>query len=314
MASKGSTASTTVLRSAKRRKRGSGGIVAVRDGVWRVDLEIKRDPVTGLRRRVSRTIRGTRSDAETALAKLKVADHEKRLPPKGTSARSVAAVFQAYEQAVDVGLVELAPSTRITIRSAMRTMSATVLPDGNDFGSVRLSKLTWQDIEFMYAGMKAAGHGADWVRRCATVLSRALDLARKRGLIDGNPAKDAARPRSTRTKPFAPSADELRAVLRSAARVDPEVADAATILGSTGMRKGEILGLRWSEIDLRSDEVHVGAAITDGGRGVGVLRKATKRSDWRDVPLTSGRAPRLCRVRNTRFRRWCVHSMTRSFL
>jgi integrase len=300
VASKGSTASTTVLRSAKRRKRGSGGIVAVRDGVWRVDLEIKRDPVTGLRRRVSRTIRGTRSDAETALAKLKVADHEKRLPPKGTSARSVAAVFQAYEQAVDVGLVELAPSTRITIRSAMRTMSATVLPDGNDFGSVRLSKLTWQDIEFMYAGMKAAGHGADWVRRCATVLSRALDLARKRGLIDGNPAKDAARPRSTRTKPFAPSADELRAVLRSAARVDPEVADAATILGSTGMRKGEILGLRWSEIDLRSDEVHVGAAITDGGRGVGVLRKATKRSDWRDVPLTLAAKEAFMRQRDRR--------------
>src|SRR5437588_8218648 len=48
------------------------------------------------------------------------------------------------------GLVELAPSTKVTVRSAMRTMSATVLPDGSTFGSVRLSRLTWQDIEFMY--------------------------------------------------------------------------------------------------------------------------------------------------------------------
>lgn len=269
------------------RRRGSGGVFPVREDVWRVDIEVARDPVSGKRRRVSRYVRGSREDAEVALAKLKVADHEKRLPPKGTSARSVAAVFQAYQQAIDSGLVELAPSTRMTVRSAMRTMSATVLPDGHEFGSVRLSRLTWQDIEYMYAGMKSAGHGADWVRRCATVLSRALDLARKRGLIDGNPSKDAARPRSTRTKPFAPSADELRAVLKRAVRTDPEVADAATILASTGMRKGEILGLRWSEIDLRADEIHVGAAITDGGRGVGVLRKATKRSDWRDVPLTS---------------------------
>ena len=92
----------------------------------------------------------------------------------------------------------------MTVRSAMRTMSATVLPDGHEFGSVRLSRLTWQDIEYMYAGMKSAGHGADWVRRCATVLSRALDLARKRGLIDGNPSKDAARPRSTRRKAVRP--------------------------------------------------------------------------------------------------------------
>ena len=30
----------------------------------------------------------------------------------------------------------------------------------------------------------------------------------------------------------------------------------------------------------------VAAAITDGGASVGLVRKATKRSDWRDVPLT----------------------------
>ena len=179
-------------------------------------------------------------------------------------------------------------------------MSATVLPDGHEVGSERFSRLTWQDIEYMYAGMKAAGHSAAWVRRCATVLSVSLDLARKRGVIDGNPAKDATRPRTTRTKPFAPSADEVRAVLHGAQKSDVEVADAATILASTGMRKGELLGLRWSEFDSRADEVHVGAAISDGGKGVGVVRKATKRSDWRDVPLTSGAKEALLRQRERR--------------
>jgi hypothetical protein len=33
-------------------------------------------------------------------------------------------------------------------------------------------------------------------------------------------------------------------------------------------------------------EVHVAAAIADGGAGIGLVRKSTKRSDWRDVPLT----------------------------
>ena len=50
--------------TARSRKRGSGGVFAVRDGVWRVDVEVGRDPVTGRRRRVSRTIRGTREEAE----------------------------------------------------------------------------------------------------------------------------------------------------------------------------------------------------------------------------------------------------------
>jgi hypothetical protein len=113
--------------------------------VWRIDLEISRDPVSGRRRRVSRTVVGTREDAEIALARLKVADHEKRLPSGGTSARSVRASFQLYRRAVEAGLVELAPRTKVTVRSAAKTMSSMLLADGRVLGDVRLSRLTWQD-------------------------------------------------------------------------------------------------------------------------------------------------------------------------
>jgi len=49
--------------------------------------------------------------------------------------------------------------------------------------------------------MRASGRGPEWIRRCATVITRALDLARKRGLIDANPSKDAVRPKSERQPP-----------------------------------------------------------------------------------------------------------------
>jgi integrase len=172
-----------------------------------------------------------------------VADHEGRLPAGGTKARSVQAAFQLYQQAVDVGLVELAPRTRVTVRSAANTMSLITLADGRAFGEIRLSRLTWQDIEVLYAAMRASGHGAPWIRRCATVLNRTLELARKRGLLDANPAKNAARPRLTRTEPFALSGEEIRDLLARVRRVDPELADAVTVLASTGMRLGELLGL-----------------------------------------------------------------------
>ena len=92
------------------------------------------------------------------------------------------------------------------MRSAANTVSSTRLADGRTFGELRLSHLTWQEIEALYAAMRAAGHGVAWIRRCSTVLNRTLELARKRGLLDTNPSKDAARPRLTRTKPFAPTA------------------------------------------------------------------------------------------------------------
>lgn len=290
-----STKGRTNSAARGRRKRGSGGITAVREGVWRVDVEVHRDPVTGQRRRVSRRIDGTREEAELALARLRVADHERRLPTGGTRARSVKAAFQLYEQAVESGLIELAPSTVSTLRSAAKVMSSTVLPDGRTFGDVRLSRLNWQDIEHVYNAMRASGRSTAWVRRCATVLTRALELARKRGLLDSNPAKDAARPRSSRTKPFSPPAQEVRHLLERAAKRDPELADAVTVLLSTGMRKGELLALRWVDVDLDLEEIHVAASVSDGGRGVGVVRRPTKTADWRDVPLTAAAAQALQR-------------------
>ena len=273
--------------SDRRRQRGSGGVKSVRDGVFLVDIEISRDPITGQRRRISRQIQGTREDAEVALAKLKVADSDGRMPRPGTKARTVRAALDAYVADAEAGIIELAPKTVVTSRSARNTMCATQLSDGRNFGSIRLSSLGWQDIEDMFRIMRR-GCGASWVRRAATVLSQALERARKHGLIDCNPAKDAVRPRMVRKKPHSPSMEEVTGLIAQVALVDDEIADATTILAATGMRLGEFLGLQWSEVDFVADTLHVAWAVTDGGPGVKVVRKPTKRSDWRDVPLTAG--------------------------
>ena len=283
--------------STTRRKKGSGGVKKVRDGVWRVDVEVDRDAVTGKRRRVSRTVNGTRSDAEVVAAKLKVADHEHRLVTGKTSARSVGAVMEKYLDAIESGTIEMAPSTVVTSRSAVRSMSNMVLADGRQFGSIRLSKLGWRDIEALYAAMKAAGRGTAWVRRCATVLSQSLEFGKKRGLLDSNPSRDAQRPRTKRTKPFSPTAEQIRDVISHVDGKDPELADMVRLLVSTGMRRGELLALRWEDIDLTATEVNVSAALVDGGKGVGIVRKATKTSDWRDIPLTSAACAVLERQR-----------------
>ncbi len=142
-----------------RRKRGSGGVFKVADNVWRVDVEVARDAVTGKRRRVSRTVRGTREEAELTAARLRLADHEKRLVTGKTSACSVGAVLEQYLAAVETGSIPLAPSTVVTARSAVRTMSNAALGDGWQFGSIRLSRLSWRDIELMYTALKESGRG-----------------------------------------------------------------------------------------------------------------------------------------------------------
>jgi integrase len=231
-------------------------------------------------------VKGNQEEAELVLARLKVAGHQKRLPSGGTNARSVGAALDLYREAATSGSLELSPNTISATRSAVRVMKDMELVDGRQFGAIRLSRLTWEDVEYLYAAMRASGRGPDWIRRCATVPTRTLELARKRGLIDSDPSKDAVRPKSTRKKPFAPEGEDVRAVLKLVPNRDPEVADIATVLASTGMRKGELLGLQWADVRMHDAEVHVAAAIADGGAGIGLVRKSTKRSDWRDVPLT----------------------------
>lgn len=280
-----------------RRRHGSGGIFRVADGVWRVDVEISRDPVTGRRRRVSRQIRGTKSDAEVALAQLKVADATGRVRRRGTRARTVQAALDAYIDDVERGEVALAKKTLVTTRSARNTMSDTALVDGRRFGDISLDRLGWEEIEDLYRAMALAGRGSAWIRRCATILTNALERARKHGTIDHNPARDAARPKLVRTKPRSPREEDLRALLATVVANDPELGDALYAMAGTGVRMGELLGLQWPEIDLGNREMHVAWAVSDGGPGVGVFRKETKESDWRDVPLTETVAAALTRQR-----------------
>jgi integrase len=208
------------------------------------------------------------------------------LPVPGTAARSVREALDLYVRSIESGLIEMAPRGLVTVRSAVNATAGTILLDGREFGRIPLSKVTWQDIEHLYLAMRTSGRGPAWIRRCATVLTQAFELARKRGLIYSNPSKDAARPRSTRSKPYAPRREEMKTLIQSIGNADEELGDATIVLASTGLRKGELLALQWAEVDLEGEQIHVSAAITDGGPKIGVIRKETKRADWRDVPLT----------------------------
>ena len=53
----------------------------------------------------------------------------------------------------------------------------------------------------------------------------------------------------------------------------------------TGVRKESCLLFASRDVDSKAQEMHVAFAIADGGPGVGFVRKPTKESDWRGVPL-----------------------------
>jgi integrase len=123
------------------------------------------------------------------------------------------------------------------------------------------------------------------VRCIHTILHSGLAAAVDDSLIAVNPAKKAKPPTAMEAKPptameaMSPEmqtwdADQLRTFLDSTERERPQLYPAQLLLAMTGMRRGEVLAVRWGDVDFDAD-THLrrltGAryhrSITNPGRG-----------------------------------------------
>lgn len=125
---------------------------------------------------------------------------------------------------------------------------------GRGIGRRQLQQVEPSDLNALYALLLAgdAEHralSARSVRYIATILHRAFrDAVRWQALVR-NPADSADPPKPTNRVEMATwSGAELGAFLRHVA--DDRLAGCWWLLASTGMRRGEALGLRWADVDL----------------------------------------------------------------
>ncbi|NMO53425.1 site-specific integrase [Actinoplanes sp. TBRC 11911] len=117
------------------------------------------------------------------------------------------------------------------------------------FGNIRLERLTHADISRYIAQQQAAGRGPVTLRRCITTLSSALNYAVRTHRLPYNAARFARLPRPARLELVCWSNEEAGAFLRYCHDVDDLLADLFELMICTGMRKGEALGLKWTDID-----------------------------------------------------------------
>lgn len=103
-------------------------------------------------------------------------------------------------------------------------------------------------------GPHGQGRSARTVQLMLTVLSQALNAAVRQGLIPANPAALVERPHGTTAVGQAWAADQMRTFLTVAST---ERLAAGWRLGCLGLRRGEVLGLRWADVDLDAGVAHV---------------------------------------------------------
>jgi integrase len=142
-----------------------------------------------------------------------------------------------------------------------------------EIGTVRLGRLSRQQVQAMLDRLKASqqrgrgkGHrnvSAGTVRGVHRVLRSALADAKKAGLVSHNVAEDLSLPAVPKHDPLALGIDRVRLWL---AWVDGE-GDRLSALwhccATYGPRRGELLGLRWEDVDTTSKLIHLRQTVLD---------------------------------------------------
>jgi integrase len=236
------------------------GHIRRRGQKWAVVVDLGRDPETGRRRQKWHSGYATRRAAERDLAEIL-----SRLS-RGTYVEpTIITVAEWLEQWLQAQRPRLRPAT---FESYGQVLRGRVVPE---IGAVPLQALTAARLDRLYAHLLTDGRARGGAlsprstRYTHTVLRRALGDAVRKGLIERNPTDAADPPSASEAK--APtmrtwSAEEVSAFLRHVA--DDRLAAAWRVLATTGMRRGEVLGLRWRDLDLERGRATVVHTVIEG--------------------------------------------------
>ena len=241
---------------AKRRANGEGSIRKRKDGRWEGRYTAGRDPVTG--KAIYKNVLG-KTQAE-AKEKLKSA-----IEKNG----SLVTITKQYTvgQWLDTWMENYA---KLQVRaSSHKTYQGFIENHINPtLGDLSLEKLTAMDLQKLYkhllesgrvecteARNKPKGLSVKTVRNINQMISSALNCAVEQRLISANPTKGCVLPKPERKEMKILPPESLDTFFEEARRSG--VFELYYIDLATGLRRGELLGLKWSDVDLEKGIIYV---------------------------------------------------------
>jgi integrase len=209
-----------------------------------------------------------------------------RRPSSGPDAVSLETLVTAL---VEQHLVRLAedgrsPVTLATYRFAIGKLDKFM-------AGVRVGEASPARIDAALRSMRSA-HGPTMARQAKTVLRGALQLAVMANILGSNPVRDVQPLRSNAQPKGAVglTAEQLRDLLRKVQASkfcqDHDLVDPITLLIATGLRRSELLGLRWIDYDDQARTLTVaGKVVRVSGEGLQRVDETKSAAGRRTVPV-----------------------------
>jgi integrase len=167
-------------------------------------------------------------------------------------------------------------------RSTYATLSRKHIEAGV-IGQTSLAKLRASDVEKLILALRSTELADSTIRQVYTVLSLGLDGAVRDGLLARNPAASVQRPGVARKE--AGHLDPQRVIELLAAAERSRYHTTLLLIATTGLRRGEALALRWSDVDLDAGVLRVRDTVQRIAGKLSTCEVKTPRSR-RTIPLS----------------------------
>ena len=169
-------------------------------------------------------------------------------------------------------------STQRSYQSVIRNHIAPAI------GKIKASELTTKTVENLFRSMHANGSGAGTIRITRATLSAAYNDAVRLGDLVRNPVRNTKMPNVTAkiTKPL-PRADWEKVYLE--ATKDPRMHARIEVAGMLGLRPGEALGLKWSDLNVEDCTLRVERQV-QRAKGKGLVLKEVKQKTIRTLKIS----------------------------
>ena len=206
---------------------------------WAAVVDIGHDPSTGKRRQKWETVKGSKRDAERRLAEI---IHDLNT---GGYVEPSRLTLSGY---LDEWMADcVTGSVRARTAQGYRTIVKRLK---RSLGNVGLTKLKVQDVQRYYTALRQEGLATQTVLHHHRVLHQAIAQAVTGKLLPTNLMKGVKPPKLVKPELRILKESEIQQLLQAAKDTDFEV---AIYLGlHTGLRRSELCGLVWSDVDLKT--------------------------------------------------------------
>ena len=229
---------------------------------YELTVEGERDPETGKRQRYFKTVRGTEKEAKAELRRMITEVEQgiaiRKLPIK---------VGDWMDQWVENYLPHVEETTRVGYKTKIKCYIKPAL------GDILVQSLRAYHVQKMVNDMMAKGLSAKNIKDTYNNVNAAMKKAVVLRMIPYNPCEGVSLPKVKRYQAKVYNITNIHKILELAQETDMYLP--ILLLVSFGLRRGELLALRWSDIDFENKLLKVRNNMVRGEKGF--IIKAPKR-------------------------------------